>query len=76
MIDVVESREKDQKIIWQNQSHLALEFLKSKDKPVSLLELCLVTDALTEWCMFGKTKNVKDKLIEIDNFYKNGTQKG
>jgi len=63
----IKPREKDERIVWQNQSHLALEILKSKGRKVSVSELCRLTDALTLWCVQGRNPELLKTLTIIDN---------
>lgn len=67
-------REEKERIVWQNQSHLVLNYLTQKEQPVKLLDLCLITDALATWCMKGKSTDLINKLKEIDKHYETTTK--
>lgn len=62
-------RDDKERIVWQNQSHLVLEFLKERNEPVKLLDLVLVTDALATWIMQGKSSENINKIKEIDKYF-------
>lgn len=62
------SRTKEQSIVWQNQSHLAMNYLSSCGICPSLFELCRVTDVLMEYAMEGRTDIVVKKLEAVDNW--------
>lgn len=64
----LKQRDRDERIVWQNQSHLALEILKSKlNDEFSVFDLARVTDALTSWCVYGRTEDNIKKLQAIDS---------
>lgn len=68
-------REEKERIVWQNQSHLVLDYLKTQKGDVLLLDLCLITDALADWCMNGKSQEGIDKLKQIDKYIRDGKTK-
>ena len=63
-------RDEKERIVWQNQSHLVLNYLMYQQGNVSLLELVKITDYLALWCMNGKSQELTDSLKAIDNYYK------
>lgn len=65
-------RDDKERIVWQNQSHLVLEYLKHQKQDVKLLELVLITDVLAQWIMEGKSTELVNKLKEIDKKISDG----
>ena len=61
---------KEETITWQNQSHLVQRYLESNNIPATLLDICRITDVMSEYALNGRTKEVLQKLEAVDKFIK------
>jgi hypothetical protein len=64
-------RVKEEQIMWQNQSHLARQWFADCGVCPDLLDICLVTDVLVEFCQQGPTKEVKNRMETMKQYIKN-----
>jgi len=63
-----EIRTKEQSIVWQNQSHLAMSYFNSCGLCPSIFDLCRVTDVLMDYAMNGRTEQSVKKLEAVDKY--------
>lgn len=63
-------RTKDESIVWQNQSHLVLNYLNNRGIKLSLLDMCRITDVMMEYALNGRDKNTINKLEAVEAYLK------
>lgn len=61
---------KEESVSWQNQSHLVQRYVETNNYDVSLLDICRITDVMSEYALNGRTKEVLSKLEAIDKYLK------
>ena len=61
-------RQKEEQIVWQNQSHLSRQWFVDHQIRPDLLDICLVTDVLVQFCQLGPTKEVKERMETMKQY--------
>jgi hypothetical protein len=61
-------RTKEETIIFQNQSHLVQKWFQDCGICPSLFDLALTTDVMVDFCMYGPTKEVKERFTKLSNY--------
>jgi hypothetical protein len=74
------SRTKEQRIVFQNQSHLVAKYFTDCGICPSLLTIALATDVMVDFALNGPTKAVlerfekMEKYIQVEKEKQNGKQ--
>lgn len=61
-------RTREEQIVWQNQSHLARQWFQDCNRCADLLDICMVTDVLVQFCQTGPTKETQERMKVMKDF--------
>ncbi len=61
-------RSKDEMIVFQNQSHLIQNHFKNCGICPDLLDVCLATDLMTQFAIFGFSKEIKTRFDNLQKY--------
>ncbi len=61
-------RSKDEIIVFQNQSKLIQEHFKNCGICPDLLDISLATDLMVEFCLFGYSKQLKERYDNMEKY--------
>lgn len=61
-------RQKEEQIVWQNQSHLARQYFVDLEIKPDLFDICLVTDVLVAFCQQGPTKEIQERMKTMKTY--------
>lgn len=59
-------REKDERIVFQNQSHLMLNYFQAHNIQPTLLDLALATDLMTKFAVEGYSQDLKKRFDQFE----------
>jgi len=62
-------RQREEAIVWQNQSHLVQRYAEQRGLNLTLFDICRVTDVMTEYVITGRDKSVTQKLEAIESYF-------
>jgi len=68
-------REEKERIVYQNQSHLVLDYFKHLGIQPTMFDLALATDVMTTFCMEGYSPEVKERFAKLDTHIKSTYKK-
>ena len=68
-------RNKEEIIVFQNQSHLVQKYFNDCGMCPSLLTIALATDVMVDFALNGPTKSVLDRFEKMEAFIKTEKEK-
>lgn len=68
-------RVKEEQIVWQNQSHLVRQWFTDCNICPDLMDICLVTDVMVQFCQEGPSKEVRERMKTMNDYLKDKYKK-
>lgn len=64
----MDEKEKQLVICRQSQLKLVMDYSKQINKPLKLKEMVSISNVLVNYCINGKTKEITDTLVKVDDY--------